>query len=120
MSTKNEMIFINKILNAELSIRKIAKQLGLRRDDLILRMREALAGDEEKLEQLDFLIALNQMLFGNVKMEEVAKELNITVQELDKKILKTLSNNEEKMKKYDRSRSLRSYLISHIFRSAPL
>ena len=41
MTNKNEMIFINKILNTELTIRKTAKQFGLRRDDLIRRMEEA-------------------------------------------------------------------------------
>ena len=90
MSTKNELIFINKILNAELSIRKTAKQFGLRRDDLIHRIQENLAGDEDNLRQLELVIVINKMLFDNLKMDEAAKELNMTVQELDKKILKTL------------------------------
>ena len=100
MSTKNEMIFINRILNAELSIRKAAKQFGLRRDDLIRRIRENLIEDTDNLQQLELIIAINKMLFDNVKMNDIAKELNMNVQELDKKILKTLSDNEEKMQKY--------------------
>lgn len=42
MANSNEMIFIKKILNSELTIRKAAKQFGLRRDDFIRRMREAI------------------------------------------------------------------------------
>lgn len=100
MSNRNEMIFINRILNAELSIRKTAKQFGLRRDDLIHRIQEVLADDEDNLRQLDLVIVINKMLFDNVKMEDAAKELDMTVQEMDKKILKTLSSNEDKMQKY--------------------
>ena len=92
MSNRNEMIFINRILNAELSIRKTAKQFGLRRDDLIHRIQEVLADDEDNLRQLDLVIVINKMLFDNVKMEDAAKELDMTVQEMDKKILKTLSS----------------------------
>lgn len=100
MTNKNEMIFINKILNTELTIRKTAKQFGLRRDDLIRRMEEALAGDEENLQQLKLVIVINKMLFDNIPMNEAAKELGITEKELDKKILSTLANNEDKLKRY--------------------
>ena len=100
MTNKNEMIFINKILNTELTIRKTAKQFGLRRDDLIRRMEEALAGDEENLKQLKLVIVINKMLFDNLSMQEATKELNMTEKELDKKILSTLANNPDKLQRY--------------------
>ena len=68
MTNKNEMIFINKILNTELTIRKTAKQFGLRRDDLIRRMEEALAGDEENLKQLK-LVILSKFCIVSISME---------------------------------------------------
>ena len=100
MTNKNEMIFINKILNTELTIRKTAKQFGLRRDDLIRRMEEALAGDEENLKQLKLVIVINKMLFDNLSMQEATKELNMTEKELDKNILSTLANNPDKLQRY--------------------
>ena len=100
MTNKNEMIFINKILNTELTIRKTAKQFGLRRDDLIRRMEEALAGDEENLKQLRLVIVINKMLFDNLPMKEAAEELKLTEKELDRRILSTLANNPDKLKRY--------------------
>ena len=100
MANKNEMIFINKILNTELTIRKTAKQFGLRRDDLIRRMEEVLAGDEENLKQLRLVIVINKMLFDNLPMKEAAEELKLTKKELDRRILSTLANNPDKLKRY--------------------
>ena len=101
MANKNEMIFINKILNTELTIRKTAKQFGLRRDDLIRRMEEVLAGDEENLKQLRLVIVINKMLFDNLPMKEAAEELKLTEKELDRRILSTLANNPDKLKRYN-------------------
>lgn len=100
MANSNEMIFIKKILNSELTIRKAAKQFGLRRDDFIRRMREAIGDDEASLKQLDLVIIINKMLFDDVPLDVAAKEMGLSIQELDKKILKTLSNNKDKMTRY--------------------
>lgn len=100
MANSNEMIFIKKILNGELTIRKAAKQFGLRRDDFIRRLKEAIGDNKEDLKQLELVIIINKMLFDNIPLDVAAKEMKLPVQELDKKILKTLSNNKDKMTRY--------------------
>lgn len=100
MATSNEMIFIRKILNSELTIRKAAKQFGLRRDDFIRRMREAIGDDEASLKQLDLVIMINKMIFDEIPLDVCAKEMNLSVQEFDKKVLKQLSGNKDKMTRY--------------------
>ena len=42
MASKNELILINKILRSEITIRKAAKNLGLRRDDFVSRIKKML------------------------------------------------------------------------------
>lgn len=100
MQNKNEMIFINKILTTELTIRKAAKQFGLRRDDLIRRIKEIIADRPDLLKQLDLVIVINKMLYDNLSMEKAAEELKVTEKELDRKILSTLADNKDKLERY--------------------
>jgi len=101
MLNKNEMIMVNKILNTELSVRQMAKQFGLRRDDFVRRIREMIADQPEMLEQLDLVLVLNQMLYANMSVKQASKKLNITEEELDKRIRRTLVDNPVKMKRYE-------------------
>ena len=89
-----------RYLGGDVSIRKAAKQFGLRRDDFIRRIREALGDDKASLQQLDLIIIINKMLFDNIPLNVAAQEMNLSIQELDKKILKTLSSNKDKMTRY--------------------
>ena len=101
MINKNELIFVNKILSSELTIRKAAKQLELRRDDLIKRIKEMLKDDEENTQKLDIVILFNKILFDNLQIKEAAKKLKITEKELDKYINNIFSKNKEKIKIYE-------------------
>ena len=104
MINKNELIFINKILNAELTIRKAAKRLGLRRDDLIKRIKEMLKNDEENIKKLNVIIITNKILFDNLNIKEAAKQLDMTEKELDTSIKTILINNQNKFKRYEQIR----------------
>ena len=101
MLNKNELILVNKILNTELSIRQMAKQFGLRRDDFVNRIREMIKDDEELTKQLDLVLIINQMLYADMPMEEASSKLGITEQELDIRIKQTLKNNLTKMHRYE-------------------
>lgn len=102
MNNANELIFVNNILTAKLSIRKAAKQLGLRRDDLIRRIKEMIKDDEENLEKLNLIIIIiNKILFDNLKIQDASKMLKISVKELDKKITKILELNIDKKNRYE-------------------
>lgn len=101
MYSKNELIFVNKILSLELTIRKAAKQLGLRRDDLIKRIREMLKEDKENLKKLDLILIINKILFGNLSMKDAAKKMKMTIKELDKEITFILKNNIDKKTRYE-------------------
>ena len=102
MINKNELIFVNKILNADITIRRAAKDLGLRRDDLICKIKEMLKGDTENLKKLDIIILINKILFDDLKISEAARNLKMTEKELDKCIRVILSRNEEKKRIYQR------------------
>lgn len=102
MINKNELIFINKILSADLTIRKAAKQLGLRRDDLIKRIKEILKDDEENIKRLDIIIFSNKILFDNLKIKEAAQKLKMTEKDLDKCLKNIFSKNKEKFNIYKR------------------
>ena len=108
MTNKNELIFINKILTAELPIRKAAKNLGLRRDDLIRRIKEILKNDEENIKKLDLIIFTNKIIFDNFKIKDVAKKLELSENELDKKIEIMLCKNKNKLKKYQKIKKLQN------------
>ena len=97
MINKNELIFINKILSADLSIRKAAKKLGLRRDYLIKRIKEILKDDEENIKKLDIIIISNKILFDNLKIKEAAQKLKMTEKDLDKCLKNIFSKNKEKL-----------------------
>lgn len=101
MNNTNELIFVNNILTAKLTIRKAAKQLGLRRDDLICRMKEILKNDEESIKKLDLIILTNKILFDDFTIKEVAKRLEITEIELDNSIKRILKENKNKMNRYE-------------------
>lgn len=101
MTNTNELIFVNKILNAELTIRKAARRLGLRRDDLIKRIREIIKNDEENLEKLNLIIITNKILFDNLSIKDAANLFHITEKDLDKKIINIISKNPDKIKRYE-------------------
>lgn len=101
MTNTNELIFVNKILNTELTIRKAAKQLGLRRDDLIKRIKEIIKNDKENLEKLNLIIVINKILFDNLSMKDAANIFHITEKDLDKKIINIISKNPDKAKRYE-------------------
>ena len=101
MNSTNELIFVNNILTAKLTIRKAAKQLGLRRDDLIRRIKEMLKNDEENIKKLDLIIITNKILYDNLSAQKAAKTLHISEKELDKKISILLENNVNKKKRYE-------------------
>jgi len=105
MNNANELIFVNNILTAKLSIRKAAKQLGLRRDDLIKRIKEMIKNDEENLEKLNLIIIINKILFDNLKIEEASRMLKISEKELDTKITKILELNVDKKNRYEEIKS---------------
>lgn len=100
MSNTNELVFVNNILTTKITIRRAAKQLGLRRDDLIRRVKEILKSDEENLKKLDLIIITNKILYDNLSIKDAARILKITPKELDKKITVLLENNEKKRLKY--------------------
>lgn len=100
MNNTNELIFVNNILTAKLTIRKAAKQLGLRRDDLISRIKEMLKNDEENIKKLDLIIITNKILYGKLSMKKAAKILHLSEKELDKRIKILLENNANKLNKY--------------------
>ncbi len=101
MNNINELIFVNQILTTKLTIRKAAKQLGLRRDDLIKRIKVMLKNDPENIRRLDIIILTNKILFGNLKIKEAAKRLKITEKELDRQIQLFLDKDSMKFKKYE-------------------
>ena len=101
MNNTNELIFVNNILNTKLTIRKAAKHLGLRRDDLIKRIKEILKNDEENTRKLDLIIITNKVLYDNLSIKDAAKILNLSEEELNKKITVLLQNNENKKKRYE-------------------
>lgn len=101
MINKNELILINKILNSEITIRKAAKNFGLRRDDFILRIKEMLKDDKENLKRLDVILMTNKILFENLKINKAAKILNMTIKDLDKEIRNIIKNNKEKCMIYN-------------------
>lgn len=101
MASKNELILINKILRSEITIRKAAKNFGLRRDDFISRIKEMLKDDEENLRRLEFILITNKILFDNLKIDKAAKMLRISVKELDKEIRNIVKNNKEKYMIYN-------------------
>ncbi len=103
-------IDITKILTGEVSIRKMAKQFGLRRDDLINRIKETFKDDPEAINQLNFIVIMNKIIFDDLKLGDAAKELGISRRELDSKIVDTLKNNKNKDKLhryYDKTRGPR-------------
>ena len=93
-------IDISKILTGEVSIRKMAKKFGLRRDDLINRIKEAFKDDEEAINQLNFIVSMNKIIFDDLTIEAAAKDLGMSQNELDQKILATLMRNESKLNRY--------------------
>ena len=93
-------IDISKILTGEVSIRKMAKKFGLRRDDLINRIKEAFKDDEEAINQLNFIVSMNKIIFDDLTIEAAAKDLGMSENELDQKILATLMRNESKLNRY--------------------
>ena len=106
MNNTNELIFVNNILTAKLTIRKAAKQLGLRRDDLIYRIKEMLKNDKESIRKLDLIICINKILFDNLSIKEAAKKLEVTEIELDKSINQILVEKPNKLSRYERLKSL--------------
>lgn len=101
MNNTNELIFVNNILTMKVTIRRAAKQLGLRRDDLISRIKFMLQNDEENLKKLNLIIIINKILFDNMNFKEAARELKLTEKELDRNILKMLENSQNKKQKYE-------------------
>lgn len=101
MASKNELILINKILRSEITIRKAAKNFGLRRDDFVSRIKEMLKDDEENLRRLELVLITNKILFDNFKIDKAAKMLKISIKELDKEIRNIVKNNKEKYMIYN-------------------
>lgn len=101
MSNTNELIFVNNILTTKLTIRKAARQLGLRRDDLINRIREIIKDDIENIKKLDLIIITNKIIYGNLEIKKAAKQLGITTRELDNNIKIMLKQKENKLKLYE-------------------
>lgn len=101
MANKNELILINKILRSEITIRKAAKNFGLRRDDFVLRIKEMLKNDKENLRRLEIILITNKILFENFKIDKAAMLLGISVKELDKEIKNVIKNNKEKCMIYN-------------------
>lgn len=93
-------IDVTKILTGEVSIRKTAKQFGLRRDDLIKRIKDTFKDDEAAISQLNFIVAINKIIFDDLSLADAAKELEMDEQELDDRIVETLSVNEDKLRRY--------------------
>ena len=97
----NELIFVNNILTTKITIRKAAKQLGLRRDDLIEKIKNIIKDDKENIEKLDLIIITNKIIYGKLKIKKAASMLRLTERELDLKILELLSKNQNKKNKYE-------------------
>lgn len=93
-------IDVTRILTGEVSIRKTAKQFGLRRDDLIKRIKDTFKDDEQAISQLNFIVAINKIIFDDLTLTDAAKELEMDEKELDDRIIETLSVNEDKLRKY--------------------
>ena len=93
-------IDVTRILTGEASIRKTAKQFGLRRDDLIKRIKDTFKDDEQAISQLNFIVAINKIIFDDLALADAAKELEMDEKELDSRIVETLRGNRDKLRKY--------------------
>ena len=106
MNNTNELIFVNNILTAKLTIRKAAKQLGLRRDDLIRRVKEMIKHDEENINKINLVIITNKIIIDKLSIKEAAKELNMSEKELDKNIISLIQKNQNKLKRYEQIKKI--------------